>query len=43
MDEGSSYITFVWSAYAVAFAILGGVTVSSVLEFIRLKRQEKKP
>lgn len=35
-----SYMGFVWAAYAVAFVILGGVTVSSVLNFLWLRKTE---
>ena len=42
MDESAGYIVFVRAAYAIAFVILGGVTVSSILRFLRLKKQEKE-
>ncbi|HEY8190795.1 MAG TPA: heme exporter protein CcmD [Alphaproteobacteria bacterium] len=40
-NEFGSYIGFVWAAYAVAGIILGGITVSSVCKFLKLKKMEK--
>jgi|GEM_PF-4403265 len=42
MGEGGDYIAFVWAAYVTAFAILGGLTVSSVFKNRKLKKQEKE-
>ncbi len=41
MDDAASYINFVWAAYSVAGIILGGITVSSVCKFLKLKKMEK--
>ena len=42
MDEGGSYMAFVWAAYAIAFIILGGTLFASILRHRRLKKQEKE-
>lgn len=42
MDESGTYTAFVWAAYVIAFVILGGIAVSTVLRFLRLKKQEKE-
>ena len=41
MADNSGYMAFVWAAYAIAFVVLGGITVSSILKFVKLKKMEK--
>lgn len=39
MGDSGDYMTFVWAAYAVAFVILGGITASSIVKYLHLKKQ----